>query len=180
MSKKLSLLISVIILSFTLTYFIFAFTDAPGPPPSCPSGYPGCDAPINVGPTAQTKSGALTVQGHFTAGGLTVGDNHTASIGCADFKIGYSERRGSPGRAIVDLGSDLRFNYGGDWPKASIGSSLDVHGNLRVNGNSNTCHLVYYGSSGTTYCPAGTYVAFDAKGRTATGYMLCCKVDNPL
>lgn len=30
-------------------------------PPTCTSGNPGCDAPINVSSTAQTKSGSLTV-----------------------------------------------------------------------------------------------------------------------
>jgi hypothetical protein len=32
-------------------------------PPTCASGNPGCDAPVNVGATAQTKSGSLTVSG---------------------------------------------------------------------------------------------------------------------
>jgi len=79
--------------------------------------------------------GNLSVGGHLTAGGLTVQDNFTASIGCADFLIGYSGRRGSPGRALVDLGNDLRLNYGGDWSKASIGSSLDIYGDITSVGN---------------------------------------------
>lgn len=32
-------------------------------PPTCTSGNPGCDAPLNIGPTAQTKSGSLTISG---------------------------------------------------------------------------------------------------------------------
>ena len=40
---------------------IAAFSNPPGAPPACPSGYPGCDAPLNAGPTAQSKAGALTL-----------------------------------------------------------------------------------------------------------------------
>ncbi|MDE1967224.1 MAG: hypothetical protein KGI45_04135 [Patescibacteria group bacterium] len=35
------------------------WTPPPGTPPSCPSGQPGCDAPINVGSVAQTRMGAI-------------------------------------------------------------------------------------------------------------------------
>lgn len=35
---------------------------AGGPPPAaCPTGYPGCDAPLNVGSAGQTKQGNLTL-----------------------------------------------------------------------------------------------------------------------
>ena len=45
------------------------WTPAPaGTPPSCPAGAPGCDAPINVGHTAQTKSGLFEVDGGFISG----------------------------------------------------------------------------------------------------------------
>jgi len=121
----------LIFLSFLTTFiFLFSFIAYAWQEPT--SNPPGGDvyAPINTGSDAQTKAGDLTVGGHLTAGGLTVNDNFTASIGCADFLIGYSGRRGSPGRAIVDLGNDLRFNYGGDWPKASIGSDLDIYGDI--------------------------------------------------
>ena len=52
-----------------------------------------------------------------------------------------------------------------------------VTGNLTVTGNSNTCHLVSY-SGGTTACPAGYYTWSGTA--LASGYMLCCKVDNPI
>jgi hypothetical protein len=32
-------------------------------PPTCTSGNPGCDAPLNISSTAQTKTGSLTVSG---------------------------------------------------------------------------------------------------------------------
>ena len=54
---------------------------------------------------------------------------------------------------------------------------LDVTGNLTVVGNSNTCQLVSY-SGGTTACPAGYYTW--SGQALASGYMLCCKVSNPI
>lgn len=47
---------------------------------------------------------------------LNVANSFTASIGCGDFKIGHSARRGSPGRALVDSTTTLILNYGNDWP----------------------------------------------------------------
>lgn len=44
-------------------------------PPACPAGSPGCDAPINVSGTAQTKLGSLTVNSNLINSiGLTVGN----------------------------------------------------------------------------------------------------------
>ena len=53
-----------------------------GTPPSCPSGTPGCDAPINVGPTAQTKSGLFEVDGGFISGTVSTLLSHV-TIGTA-------------------------------------------------------------------------------------------------
>jgi len=47
-------------MSFWVAYL--AFADAPaGTPPYCPSGYAGCDAPLNVSINAQSKEGALVI-----------------------------------------------------------------------------------------------------------------------
>lgn len=43
------------------------WTAAPGIPPTCPSGSPGCDAPINVGGLSQTKNGPLLLNWLSTA-----------------------------------------------------------------------------------------------------------------
>ncbi len=43
--------------------YIFADYSAPlTAPPTCTAGNPGCDAPLNVGPTLQTKGGGLILQ----------------------------------------------------------------------------------------------------------------------
>jgi ethanolamine utilization microcompartment shell protein EutS len=47
--------------------------------------------------------------------GLDVADNFGATIRCADFNLGHSGRRGSPGRALVDNTTTLVLNYGTDW-----------------------------------------------------------------
>jgi len=47
--------------------------------------------------------------------------------------FGHSSRRGSPGRALVDNGGSIVFNFGGDWSFARImGSRLQVDGKLCV------------------------------------------------
>jgi len=51
-----------IIIGLGLQYALAAWTSAPtGTPPNCPAGYPGCDAPINVSTSTQTKNGPLTL-----------------------------------------------------------------------------------------------------------------------
>jgi len=65
---------------------------------------------------------ALDVRGSLNVTGpLTVGDNFIATIGCGDFKIGYSSRRGSPGRALSDEGTFLGLNCCGDWATTYVG-----------------------------------------------------------
>ncbi|XOB42310.1 MAG: hypothetical protein ACKKMP_03055 [Candidatus Nealsonbacteria bacterium] len=61
-TQQLSLILSVLLLSLLTAFLVLAWTDAPETPPGCPSEYPGCDAPINIGPTDQTKSGGLEVK----------------------------------------------------------------------------------------------------------------------
>lgn len=46
---------------------------------------------------------------------LDVADNFTAYVRAADFRLGHSSRRGSPGRALVDIGKTLELNFGNDW-----------------------------------------------------------------
>jgi len=58
-------------------------------------------------------------------------------------------------------------------------AKLDVAGNVNVSGNTNLCTLVAYtATSGTTSCPSG-YYTWSAAGQS-TGYILCCKVSNPI
>jgi hypothetical protein len=59
-TKSLALILGVLTMSFWVAYL--AFADAPsGTPPYCPAGYAGCDAPLNVSISAQSKEGALVI-----------------------------------------------------------------------------------------------------------------------
>ncbi|MFZ5988936.1 MAG: tail fiber domain-containing protein [Bacillota bacterium] len=70
------------------------------------------------------KTAVLKFDGQFNK--LDVANYFNATVRCADFCIGYSGRRGSPGRALVDYGNCLVINFGQDWPYTL------VHGNLHV------------------------------------------------
>ena len=72
--KKLLSSIKIIVIALILAVgiqYIYAQTNiwisAPGAPTNCPTGYPGCDAPINVSSTTQDKLGSLTVNGSTVA-----------------------------------------------------------------------------------------------------------------
>lgn len=54
---------------------------------------------------------------------LNVADNFFATVRAADFNFGHSSRRGEPGRALVDLGSELHLNFNSDWANTIIGGN---------------------------------------------------------
>ena len=73
----------------------------------------------NVGIGTTVPSQKLEVAGNIDyqqLTGLEVADNFTANVRCADFRIGHSTRRRSPGRALVDFRDTLELNFGADWP----------------------------------------------------------------
>lgn len=55
---------------------------------------------------------------------LDVAEQGAATIRATDLVFGHSGRRGTPARALVDLGSSLVVNYNGDWPRADVASPL--------------------------------------------------------
>lgn len=73
----------------------------------------------NVGIGTTSPSQKLEVAGNIDyqqLTGLEVADKFTANVRCADFRIGHSARRRSPGRALVDFRDTLELNFGADWP----------------------------------------------------------------
>ncbi len=49
------------------------WTTAPaGTPPVCPTGYPGCDAPLNVSSASQVKGGGLSLASLIVRGGIQI------------------------------------------------------------------------------------------------------------
>jgi hypothetical protein len=87
------------------------------------------------------KAAVLNFDGRFKK--LDVADSFRADVRCADFCIGYSTRRGSPGRALVDNGSHLVLNYGNDWSYASVHSGLEVRGALTPSAGSGNNGIIF-------------------------------------
>jgi hypothetical protein len=54
---------------------------------------------------------------------LNVADNFAAYVRAADLWLGHSSRRGTPGRALVDLGGELHLNFASDWANTVIGGA---------------------------------------------------------
>ena len=138
---------------------IAAFSNPPGAPPACPSGYPGCDAPLNAGPTAQSKAGALTLNasssGQYPTGlyvfGQTVLDNSIASSSAVKIVDGSQH-------AGYVLTSDGNGNATWAAPTgggASTGGIVATAGDLIVNSSPITTswQTVNLGPSGLNYVP---------------------------
>ena len=62
LKKSLLFIIAIILvlgLSVSFQSLLAAWTAPAANPPTCATGDPGCDAPLNAGPLIQPKSGAL-------------------------------------------------------------------------------------------------------------------------
>jgi len=80
--KIVSLIFSVLVVCFAIAFYVIAWTEPTQAPPGCISGQPGCDAPINIGPTGQYKTGALRL------GGLTVNSETHLAMNSGNVGIG--------------------------------------------------------------------------------------------
>lgn len=98
-------------------------------------------APLNTGNQLQQKEGGLIINSAGTPDGLQVtgdivysssqnkldvketSDSFVSTIRSADLNLGHSSRHGTPGRALVDMGSALDLNYNNDWPVTEIGGT---------------------------------------------------------
>jgi hypothetical protein len=84
--------------------FSFAWTGPQNSPPNCVSGQTGCDAPINVGTTAQFKNGNIGLYGNILL----------AANGGSYLNFGAIS--GSTGYGIRDNNGTLEFkSTGGTW-----------------------------------------------------------------
>ncbi|MEO0144009.1 MAG: hypothetical protein ABIL45_03640 [candidate division WOR-3 bacterium] len=80
-----------------------------------------------------------TINANTFSGGIiwtnTICTHAFICVWAADFSLGWSSRRGSPGRALVDATNTLVINYGPDWTCTQIGGEVYM-----VNSNvSNIC-----------------------------------------
>jgi len=131
-------------------------------PPNCTSGNPGCDAPINVGGTTQTKTGSLTIGGNMAVTNL---------LGAAHMDLGgvatHIPNDHGGGLDIMDM-----FLGGTIWipiSHASVGSCLAANGTqqdglIALNWAACSGGGSSGGSSGVSSITAGTGIA--ASGST--------------
>jgi hypothetical protein len=168
--KKLLSSIKIIVIALILAVgiqYIYAQTNtwisAPGAPTNCPTGDPGCDAPINVSSTAQDKLGSLTVNGSTVAQnpvglyswGQSVFDNTGGSAVSAIRIIDGNQNTGKV------LTSDVNGN--GTWQTPSTSGSVDNFGGIYMTG------WDYYSGSGK-----GTQTALCLEGNPLQGNTCAC------
>jgi len=73
-------------------------------PPNCPTGQPGCDIPLNVSNTNQTKAGGLIVGGLRSVLNIFIGDSNTSAstVITDNASQSYFSKRGA-GSVIMDF-----------------------------------------------------------------------------
>ena len=171
--KKVSpaLVFSTIVLSCILALGInlaFAWTDAPDDPITCPAGYPGCDAPINVSGTAQTKAGNLTVRDAYVNSWFR---NNNASTGLYNQSTASHFYSQDGNYWVMDSNRGLIFRdgYGGAiqgytyYDDSGNFGLLSPNGNWRVRVDNSNTELYGGALMGTAYAN----ILYD---RNNTGY----------
>ncbi len=141
-----------------------AWSGPPGTPPGCASGYAGCDAPLNVGATAQTKQGSLTVSSASSPS--LYATNSAGGYGA----YGYSVANGG----IGVRGDGASNNYGG-----YFNGGYGVEG-VAANGygmyGTSASNIAVYGYAqgnsygGYFYAPASGGVGVRGDGNAYGGY----------
>ena len=83
----------------------------------------------NVGIGVAAPAHKLDVDGNIDYTQLThldMVENGAAILRAADLMLGHSTKRGSPGRGLVDLGTGLQVNFGGDWANTILGGNVGI------------------------------------------------------
>jgi hypothetical protein len=186
-----------IIIGLGLQYALAAWTSAPtGTPPNCPAGYAGCDAPINVSSSTQTKNGPLTLN---FAGIQSIGLKVLGNIQMVD------GNQSPGGKVLMDDANGI-----GSWVDPSIAFASTTGGNnggyylqeifhpspatlCQVNGSNGLviCRLESFlaGESGDGIFFGDPYTLFTATANGSYGLncdaplvlgndgVMCCRVD---
>jgi hypothetical protein len=108
--RKISSVVGMMLGAFTVSVFA-AWTPAPPSPPTCDSSIPGCNAPLNTGPSPQVKSGGLSINSDLFVG---VDTNYQPLI-----SGGFLSTRG-----IIILGQAFMFQPDPSNPVVTPGSVL--------------------------------------------------------
>lgn len=112
--RVVSLVFGVLVLCFGITFYVIGWTEPTQSPPGCPAGQPGCDAPINVGPTGQVKIGGLAL--NTGADGIPSSDGATNGLLVYDGNVGIGTTSPMTDLHINDLtsGADVGLRITGD------------------------------------------------------------------
>ena len=89
---------------------------------------------------------------------LDVGDNFVATIRAGDLFLGHSSRRGTPGRALVDLTDTLHLNFASDWAHTYIGGDNVSVCSLTIRGG---CDIAEPFKMSDSEIPKGAVVIID-------------------
>ena len=141
---RILLLLAILTLALSLQY-LHAWTGPQSSAPTCATGQTGCDAPLNVGTTNQTKSGGLTVGGG--AGGFAV-----LASQYIQGKLGIGSGKASPAY-LIDLGG-VAGTDGIRFPDGTVQVSAGGKGTL-VNSISAWSNGSSFASYGSVSCAAG-------------------------
>lgn len=136
-----------------------AWTGPLSSPPTCVSGNPGCDAPLNVSGTAQTKVGGLQLNTNLNTNGLIVYGNVGVGVASPNAKLSIGNNV-APAGALNAYSKYQLMLYDSGTPSSSYG--LGIRSSTMV-----------FNSGGAYNFDTGgvTEVIFDASGNiTATGY----------
>ena len=141
--KLISLTFGILVICFAIGFYVFAWIDPSAAPPGG-----NVDAPVNVGSTAQTKTGNLTLPNLYL--NATANEGNIYNI---NNLIGYNDiyvKGNSSETAPVYIGGNLIKLYTSGLERVSIGLTgvVAVTNNLTVAGQS-VCR-----QDGTN-CPAG-------------------------
>lgn len=135
------LFIAVLTLSLMVVVAEAAWSGPPGAPTACPTGYPGCDVPINTSANGQTKTGALIVGGLRSLTDLVVdgGPANFISVLLNNNKaIGWKTNTGATASPIFFAGDNsLRFKtgYGGAGLRVYDGTGANELARFTDSGN---------------------------------------------
>ncbi|MFA6415889.1 MAG: hypothetical protein WCW56_00185 [Candidatus Paceibacterota bacterium] len=155
-----------LVVSLVLVVGSIVSASSPTNPPNCdPAVYPGCNVPVNVGSSAQIKTGNLSLGSNF---GLVVGKyimfnspSESDSIIGSDGSMLNIVGTGAAGSRIVKISDKLMttgFAMSGGAPAVNkVLTATDANGNATWR--------VLFGQN----CPAGKFVT----GFNADGTLIC-------
>jgi len=120
---------------------VSAWTGPPGPPFTCPAGHQGCDGPIHVGNTTQTKAGGLWAGGIFSSGA----GYFAQPVGIGTVPVaGYMfDINGKAKMHDLDVNNVITAN------KVKIGGGSAATYPLRVGGGTSDALTGYFDGAGT-------------------------------